>query len=112
MKHVLLAGFVCACELAAQPKPGTGSIGGHVFDSVTGAPIRKASVSLMGYQAQVWLTADTDAQGRFEFTALPAGTYNASAKHSGFLDHAARRPVILGEDGHVADAEVRLPPQG
>ncbi len=112
MKSVLLAGFVSACTLAAQPKPGTGSIDGHVFDSVTGAPVRKASVSLVASQLQVRLTADTDAQGRFEFTALPPGTYKLTAKHAGFLDHAARRPIVLGEDGHVTDAEIRLPPQG
>jgi 5-hydroxyisourate hydrolase-like protein (transthyretin family) len=112
MKYVLLAAFVYACTLAAQPKPGTGSVEGHVFNSVTGAPVRKASVSLMGSQLQVWLTADTDANGRFEFMALPSGAYKLTAKHSGFLDHAARRPIILGEDGHVTDAEIRLPPQG
>jgi hypothetical protein len=69
MKHLLLAGLVCACTLA-QPKPGTGSIDGHVVDSVTGAVVRKASVSLVASQLQVRMSADTDAQGRFQFTAL------------------------------------------
>src|SRR5580692_8468978 len=84
MKHILLAGIVWACTLAAQPKPGTGSIEGHVFNSVTGAPVRKASVTLKASQLQVWLTADSDANGRFEFTSLPSGAYKLSAIHSGF----------------------------
>src|ERR1035437_6959304 len=46
MKYFLLAGFVSACTLAAQSNPGAGSIEGHVFNSVTSAPIRKATVML------------------------------------------------------------------
>jgi hypothetical protein len=110
MKHLWLAGLLSACTLAAQPAPGTGSIEGHVLNSLTGAPVRKATVNLTA--PQVRLVADTDAEGRFQFTALPPGNYRLSARHSGFLDRKARRPVPLGQDGHVTDAEIRLPPQG
>jgi len=110
MKHFLLAGFIAACTLFAQPKPGTGSIDGHVFNSLTSAPVRKATVTLTA--PQIRLVADTDAAGKFQFTGLPPGTYKLSASHSGFLDHPARRPILLGADDHVTDAEIRLPPQG
>ena len=89
MKYLRLAGFIFACALAAQPKPGSGSIEGRVFNSLSGAPVRKASVALM--HPQVRLSAETDAEGRFQFTALPPGTYKLTAKGAGFLDHAARR---------------------
>ena len=39
MRRLMLAGFVCACMLSAQPNPGTGSIEGHVVNSRTTAPV-------------------------------------------------------------------------
>jgi hypothetical protein len=110
MRYFWLGGLLSACTLAAQPSPGTGSIEGRVLNSLTGAPVRKATVNLSAPQFQ--LIAETDAEGRFQFTALPPGNYRLSARHSGFFDRKARRPVALGQDGHVTDAEIRLPPQG
>ncbi len=57
------------------------------------------------------LVAATDAQGTFQFTALPPGTYRLSGVRSGFLDHPARRPIMLGPNDQFKDAEIRLPPQ-
>ena len=108
MNYVFLVGLVCSCTLAAQPAPGTGSIEGHVFNLLTGAPVRKATVELQA--TQIRLSADTNAEGRFQFTALPAGSFSLSAKHPGFLDRVVRRPMAIGQDGHVTDVEIRLPP--
>ena len=111
MKYFLLAGFVSACTLAAQANPGAGSIEGHVFNSVTSAPLRKATVVLTAPTSQIRLVADTDAEGRFQFIGLPPGTYRLSASRTGFLDRPTRRPSPLGPNGQVTDAEIRLPPQ-
>ena len=110
MRRLLLAGLTFACMLAAQPKAATSSIEGHVFNSLTSEPLRKATVTLTGPQMQ--LTDETDASGKFQFTGLPPGTYRLSASRAGFLDHAARRPVSLGSNKDVPDSEIRLPPQG
>ena len=110
MRRLLLAGLVSACTLAAQPQAGAGSIEGHVLNSLTGEPLRKATVILTA--TQIRLVDNTDAAGKFHFTGLPPGTYRISASHAGFLDHAARRPIPLIADQDVADAEIQLPPQG
>src|SRR5436190_945647 len=110
MKYFLVAGLISACTLAAQPRPGTGSIEGLVFNSLTSAPVRKATVILTA--PQIRLIADTDAEGRFQFQGLPAGSYRISASRVGFFDRPTRRPITLGQDDHVTNAEIRLPPQG
>jgi Carboxypeptidase regulatory-like domain len=111
MKYFLLAGFVSACTLAAQPNPGATSIEGHVLSSLTGAPLRKATVVLTAPTSQIRLVADTDAEGRFQFIGVPPGTYRLSASRTGFLDRPTRRPIPFGPNDHVTDAEIRLPPQ-
>ena len=111
MRYFPLAGFVFACTLAAQPNPGASSIEGHVLNSLTGAPLRKVSVALTSPNAPIRLVADTDAEGRFEFIGLPPGTYRLSASRTGFLDRPRRRPIALGPNDRVTDAEIRLPPQ-
>ncbi|MBC7928449.1 MAG: carboxypeptidase regulatory-like domain-containing protein [Bryobacteraceae bacterium] len=110
MTHVLLAGLVSVCILAGQPSPGAGTIEGHVFNSLTSVPVRKATVRLTA--PQIGLTAETDSEGKFQFTGLPPGAYQLSASRSGFLERPVRRPIALGPEAHVTDAEIRLPPQG
>src|SRR5260370_37295776 len=111
MKSLLLAEFVSACTLAAQSNPGAASIEGHVFNSLTGTPLRKASVVLTAPAAPIRLVADTDAEGRFQFSGLPAGPSRLSASRTGFLDRPTRRPIPLGPNDQVTDAEIHLPPQ-
>jgi hypothetical protein len=106
MKYSLLAGLVSACTLAAQS-----SIEGHVFNSLSGAPLRKANVVLTAPTSEIRLVANTDAEGKFEFIGLPPGTYRVSASRSGFVERPTRRPIQLGPNNQVTDAEIRLPPQ-
>jgi protocatechuate 3,4-dioxygenase beta subunit len=115
MRYSLLFAWISACTLAAQSNAGAGSIEGHVFNSLTGAPLRKAMVRLADQRnaaTQVYLNAETDAAGKFQFTGLPPGTYGLSAWRPGFSERRARRVLSLSSDDHVADAEIRLPPQG
>lgn len=85
-----------------------GSIQGRVIDARTQAPVRKAIVTLSG---QVRLVDETDADGKFRFTGLPAGTYKLSASRAGFLDRAAGRSFLIGANDPSKDAEIRLLPQ-
>ena len=110
MIYILLAAVISVASLAAQPDPGVGSVIGHVFNSLTSAPLRKATVRLTAHQDSISLSADTDAEGRFEFTALPPGTYRVSASRDGFDPGSPGTVVSLGPDSHVTDATIRLKP--
>src|SRR4051794_24604763 len=110
MKHAVVAGFLAALVLNAQPpKPGTATIEGRVYNSLTNAAIRKTTVILTANQIQ--LTAETDGEGRFQFSGLPAGTYRVRANRAGFHERQSRRPVVLAEADHARDVDIRMPPQ-
>ena len=68
--------FVAATLLPAQ----SSSIDGTVLHSVSNAPVRKATVTLIAPQFR--LTANTDSEGRFQFTALPPGTSSSARTRS------------------------------
>jgi|GEM_PF-3715617 len=98
--------LLAATALLAQP----GSIEGTVLHSVSNSPVRKATVTLIGPQFR--LTASTDPEGRFQFTALPPGTYKVVASLAGFADRLAPRPLLLGPDAKATVPPLRLRPQG
>src|SRR5688500_1226388 len=110
MKYLSLTGILFPCALAVQSNPATGSIEGQVINSLTKAPVRKASVDLRS--DQVWLTAETDAAGMFQFTGLPPATYKLSASQTGFFEQRSRLPFTLARDGRVKDVKILLPPHG
>jgi hypothetical protein len=110
MTRFFLTVVITASVLLAQPKPGEGSIEGHVVNAQTNAPVRRAAVTLTA--PQIRLTALSDPEGKFQFFGLPAGTYHLSARSAGYLEHGGRRPISLGDKERVSAAEIRLPPQG
>lgn len=80
---------------APAPVPATGLITGRVLNA-DGAPIASAIVSLSGRGQPVQQSPRvlTDAEGRFFFSDLAAGTYTASATKPGWIPGAfgRRRP--------------------
>ncbi len=76
-----------------RKSPGSGSVRGIVVRADTGAPISRAALRLIGPGAGTWEAA-SDASGRFEFTALPAGRYLLTATRAGYVTGGAeqRRP--------------------
>jgi protocatechuate 3,4-dioxygenase beta subunit len=75
----------------------------------TGAPLRRAQISLVGLegQPQTRRTATTDGDGRYEFKDLPAGRYSLTATKAGYvrMDYGQRRPFEPGTPLTVADSE-------
>ena len=116
MRYVWLAALVSGCAFAGAlvaqfPPPGTGVVEGRVVNAVTGAPIRRAIVTISA--PHVSLTSESDADGRFQFTALPPGHFRLAASRTGFLaqDGWTKRPFGLGIDSHITLDDILLMPQ-
>lgn len=106
---------------APQVGPG-GSIGGVVLDQRTGAPVRKAEVTLdlfSGGTRSVGVEI-TGALGRFSFRGLPPGDYRLFAGKVGFasMPYGAKTPgqpgqfIKLQPGESRGDIEFRLPAMG
>jgi len=108
VKSALLLVFLSWAALLAQPQTTSGTISGHVFHSLTGAPIRKAAVELQ--HPDFSLYAETDAEGRYTFTGLPPGAYRLSSGHSAFHRQRSRQPIQLAEGAHATHHPFRLAP--
>ncbi|WP_321471698.1 carboxypeptidase-like regulatory domain-containing protein [uncultured Paludibaculum sp.] len=93
------------------------SIAGRVVNSVTGAPLHRATVeiSLEG-RDDVRGQAGTEGDGQFLLRALPAGRYRISVSRPGYapMNYGARRPnapgqiVTLGANENKSGLVVRM----
>jgi uncharacterized protein (DUF2141 family) len=81
-------------------------------------PVGRAIVSLAGNDRALGHHTITDDEGRFEFTALPAGRYTLSASRPSYvsIEYGASRPgrqgtpISLEPGQHVSTVRVRLAP--
>ena len=95
---------------------GTATVTGAVTMAATGQPARKVRVNLSGTELRGSRLTATDDQGRFTFTALPAGRYTLSANKPGHLavTFGQRRPGAQGtpiqlSDGQKFQAQLQIP---
>ena len=70
---------------AEAAPPGTSSITGTIVVAGTGAPARRARVTLSGEALRGGRSVTSDDQGRYAFGALPPGRYTLSASKVGHL---------------------------
>ena len=118
-----LALLLPALAEAAQGPPlkeGTSSISGKVTAADTGKPIRGAIVEIVIYQniSSRFRQVTTDADGKFEFSKLPAGEYQLASQArrylrmqygqlqpgpSGLLNPARRIEIMEGQAYTTAD---------
>jgi protocatechuate 3,4-dioxygenase beta subunit len=120
---------VLACLLASGPtlvgQTATSSVEGQVVNAVSGAPVKRAAVSLFRSRslptapgqpasASGAATMETDEQGRFAFRNVSPGGYSLTAQRQGFL--AQRQGVgpaavlMVGENQQIGGVVVRLTP--
>jgi hypothetical protein len=76
---------------------GNGVIVGEVSDATSLDPVPGALVEIVGSGR----TAEADAQGRFQFVGLPAGTFNVEASQLGYFTDATVVTVIEGSPSEV-----------
>jgi hypothetical protein len=118
-----------ACILPAFAQTTAGSIEGQTVNLKTGAPLRGATIYLVGPYAKTVLDPEDERmltpvrgvsgdQGRFAFHNLVAGNYSLAADHDGFergrffTFHVATELLAVGEGQQVRDVILKLPPLG
>lgn len=97
---------------------GNSTISGRVI-SAEGAPLRRTQVMLAGAPVG-GRTTQTDSDGRYSFTALPAGRYTIRASRGGYVNLAYGqrtpsepvRPVELAEGQALSGVNIVLPRGG
>ena len=76
---------------------GNGIVVGEVSDATSLDPIPGALIELVGSGR----TAEADAQGRFEFAGLPAGTFNIEASQLGYFTDTTVVTVVEGSPSEI-----------
>ena len=107
---------------AAPASQGTALLAGQVVAVDTGQPLPGVQVRLSGASPAPSRAIATDAQGRFSFDALPAGTYTVTASRAGFVESAYGQkqpgsgrpgtPIDLRDAQQIKDLAVPLPKGG
>ena len=95
-------------DTAQTASKGTGRIRGTVVAAGTNVPLRRVQMLLQwGGTADSRRITQTDAEGRYEFTGLPAGRFTLAATIPGHigLQYGQRRPYEPGTSIAVRDGE-------
>jgi hypothetical protein len=93
---------------AAEVPTGTARIRGRVVAADNGTPLRRAQVRVSAAELRINRSVNTDAEGRYEFSELPAGRYNIFVARSGYvsLQFGQRRPFESGRPLDVGNAQI------
>lgn len=88
--------------------PGRGALSGQVFDSTSNAPLRGASVSLLGTN----LRTTSDSEGRYSLDNLPVGEFYLTFSHrrAGALRLGAVLQRAVVREGQVTQVDLAIPP--
>lgn len=95
-------------DTAKQATTGTGKIRGRVVAAPASTPLRRAQMVLSGVENPDFRRiAQTDAEGRYEFSELPVGRYSLVASAGGYvaLQYGQRRPTESGTPVALREGE-------
>ncbi len=110
--------FLSVVSLAgANPPQKPGSVEGVVTNSVSGAPIKKALVTLRSAYSNSGYQALSDPAGRFRFDSVTPGDYGLWAGAQGYVRNSGRlfapsQAVSVAEEKTIKDFAIRLEPLG
>jgi hypothetical protein len=109
VRRVVFVGLtILAAAAPAFPQaPANGSLEGAVTDSA-GLALPGATVSISGPAIVGYRAATTDANGTYQFPALPAGTYTLTCELLGY--QPVHREGILISPGHASSLALGLAP--
>jgi hypothetical protein len=92
------------------PPEGSASVAGTVLD-VSGAAVPGANVSLIHGDGTQLLTMVSEANGEFNFTKIPAGSYLVTVDAYGFAPFASAEFAVAGQqDYEVPDVSLSIAP--
>jgi hypothetical protein len=94
---ILLAGFAASVPTFGQVDYSTGTLRGTVTDP-QGAVIAGATVSATNSRTGISRSAQTEAQGRYQISALPPGNYEITFEKQGFAKQVVKTvPLTVGQ---------------
>jgi protocatechuate 3,4-dioxygenase beta subunit len=112
---VLFAAMLTGQPAAPAKKPG--KVDGMVINSVTGDPVKKATVILNAMGQPESLSAATDSTGHFHFDNVTPGQYLPFADRAGYVQTGPvpgtpfiSKPFAVAEEQAVKDVVVKLLP--
>jgi hypothetical protein len=92
---------------AAAEKTGTAVLSGRVTAAEGGKPLRRALVRVSSQELPQGRTVSTDAEGRWQLKALPAGSYRLSVSKGGYVEigYGQLRPFESGKVLELSDGQ-------
>jgi iron complex outermembrane receptor protein len=98
-RHSLVAVLAMCCTMPLTAQQPTGTVRGRITDEATQQPISGATVAIGARATQ------TQADGRYTLSGVPAGTYTVRSRMIGYAQ--ATREVTVS-DGQTVDADFAL----
>jgi len=99
----VVAGQTTNLNFTLNPLPTNGNIAGTVLDASTGNPIEGANVTTNGH------FDITDANGHYNISSVPAGTYTVTAAKDGY--ESSSSPNIVVTVGQTTTVDFQLTPK-
>jgi hypothetical protein len=99
----VVAGQATNLNFTLTPLPTNGNIAGIVSDASTGNPIEGANITTNGY------FDITDANGHYNISSIPAGTYTVTASKDGYESSSSTNIVVAA--GQTTTVDFQLTPK-
>jgi outer membrane receptor protein involved in Fe transport len=100
---------MCLCALTAQAQQSTATVSGRVYDP-NGAVITGARVAITQKSTGLQRRAETNSEGLYVLTNLPAGEYEVRVDAAGFAQHVSWSVVL--RVGQSATLDITIGPSG